>query len=51
MQKKLGKITTNNNLKTSDAPPGQFVTEKFPVFSVFPTPSINYSRFRPNKRI
>ena len=46
MQKKLGKITTNNNLKTSDAPPGQFVTEKFPVFSVFPTPSINLDTWK-----
>ena len=33
MQKKIGKITTNNKLKTTDAPPGQFVTEKFPIFS------------------
>ncbi len=46
MQKKLGKITTNNNLKTSDDPPGQFVTEKFPVFSVFPTPSINLDTWK-----
>ncbi len=46
MQKKLGKITTNNNLKTSVAPPGQFVTEKFPVFSVFPTPSINLDTWK-----
>ena len=46
MQKKLGKITTNNNLKTSDAPPGQFITEKFPVFSVFPTPSINLDTWK-----
>ena len=41
MQKKIGKITTNNNLKTTDNPPGQFVTEKFPIFSAFPTPDIN----------
>ena len=46
MQKKLGKITTNNNLKTSNAPPGQFITEKFPVFSVFPTPSINLDTWK-----
>ena len=46
MQKKIGKITTNNNLKTTDAPPGQFVTEKFPVFSVFPTPSINLDTWK-----
>ena len=41
MQKKIGKITTYNKLKTTDAPPGQFVTEKFPIFSAFPTPNIN----------
>lgn len=41
MQKKLGKLTTNNNLKTTNAPPGQFVTEKFPIFSAFPTPDID----------
>ncbi len=46
MQKKIGKITTNNNLQTTDAPPGQFVTEKFPVFSVFPTPSINLDTWK-----
>ena len=42
----IGKITTNNNLQTTDAPLGQFVTEKFPVFSVFPTPSINLDTWK-----
>ena len=46
MQKKLGKITTNKNLENqSSAPPGQFVTEKFPVFSAFPPPNIDLDKW------
>ena len=46
MQKKLGKITTNKNLENqSSAPPGQFVTDKFPVFSAFPSPKINLDKW------
>ena len=46
MQKKLGKITTNKNLENqSSAPPGQFVTEEFPVFSAFPSPNIDLDKW------
>ena len=47
MQKKLGKITTNKKLDNqTNAPPGQFVTEKFPVFSSFPTPKIDLNTWK-----
>jgi DMSO/TMAO reductase YedYZ molybdopterin-dependent catalytic subunit len=46
MQKKIGKITTNKNLESqNDAPPGQFITEKFPVFSAFPSPKIDVAQW------
>ena len=46
MQKKIGKVTINKNLESqNDAPPGQFITEKFPVFSAFPSPKIDIEQW------
>ena len=42
MLKKLGKIkATNQDRKGAEAPPGQYVTEKFPVLTFGPTPKID----------
>ena len=42
MLNKLGRITRiNQNRMRADAPPGQFVTEKFPVLTFGPTPRIS----------
>ena len=49
MLKKLGKITIGTREKTSanaKAPPGQFLTEKFPVLTYGPTPKIDTKEWR-----
>lgn len=45
MLQKLGRITQIRQ-ERADAPPGQFVTEKFPVLTFGPTPRIDLSTWR-----
>ena len=47
MLKKLGKLTrVKSNPDGVDAPPGQYVTEKFPVLTFGPTPRISLDDWR-----
>ena len=47
MLKKLGKVTrTSQDQEGPSVPPGQYATEKFPVLSFGPTPSIDLKTWR-----
>ena len=45
MLRKLGKATVVQNELNLDVPPGQFVTQKFPVLTYGQTPSIRQDQW------
>ena len=47
MLQKLGKVTkTKQDPDAREAPPGQYVTDKFPVLTFGPTPKVDLETWR-----